>query len=71
MLAVPKDTPVTTPTPDTLATPGAPLLHVPPLTEFESVTVVPVQIAAPDGVIADGEVSTVIVFVDEQPDKCV
>ncbi len=71
MTAVPSDIPVTTPLPDTLATPGDPLLHVPPVIEFVSVTVVPVHTIAPEGVIAEGLAPTVMVFVTEHPDEFV
>jgi hypothetical protein len=66
MVVVPVVTPVTTP-PDMVAMPGPALLHVPPLVTSEKVTVLPEQTAAPEGVIADGAVSTVTLFIVEQP----
>ena len=66
MLAVPNATPVTTPVPDTVATPVLPLDHVPPGDESPNVVVDPTQTDS-EPVMAGGAASTVKVAVVVHP----
>ena len=67
IVAVPAVRPVTTP-PETLATAGALLLHMPPEVASVNVTVPPVQTVAPAGDIAAGAALTVATVITEQPE---
>jgi hypothetical protein len=64
IVAVPADTPVTTPLVLTVAIPEAPVLHVPPLTELLNVVVLPAQtVAMPVIAPASGSGLTVTICV--------
>ena len=66
MVAVPIATPVTKPVPDTVATPGLLLLHVPPAVASAKTDVEPTQRVVPP-VIATGGGVTVTTIVAVQP----
>jgi len=68
IVADPIDKPVTTPVPETVATPPEPLLHAPPGVASPRLTVLPMHtLAMEGGVIAAGGVETVTVARAEHP----
>jgi hypothetical protein len=65
--AVPTVTPVTTPDEEPTVTLAEPVAHVPPATVLDKVIVLPWQTTGEAGVIAAGDVLTVITLIAKQP----